>query len=79
MIVISAAGGREYALEDAKFSNGVFTYSIRKAFSKNYESPLTVFKLKEIVSKEVEQLTRGQQKPTSRKEAVNGVWIILDK
>lgn len=71
-VVISAAGGFEYALEDAKYNNGVFTYSIKKAMEN--AKPLTVYQIKDFVSQQVEKLTNGKQKPTSRKENAEFDW-----
>ena len=80
-VVISAAGGLEYALEDAKYSNGVFTYAIKKgllekAADKNTDGDVSVNELKEYVSKTVEELTKGKQKPTTRKEVLEFDWKL---
>lgn len=80
-VVISAAGGLEYALEDAKYSNGVFTYAIKKgllekAADKNADGDISVNELKEYVSKTVEELTKGKQKPTTRKEVLEFDWNL---
>jgi Caspase domain len=80
-IVISAAGGLEYALEDEKYSNGVFTYSIKKGLlegeaDKNANQKITVNELKEFVTKRVMELTKGRQRPTSRKEALEFDWTL---
>jgi WD40 repeat protein len=76
-VVISAAGGLEYAFESARWNNGVFTYCIRKALEEDYKfSRLTVQELQQYVSKAVSALTNGQQKPTSRKENLDYDWAI---
>lgn len=80
-VVISAAGGLEYALEDAKYSNGVFTYAVKKgllekAADKNGDNEISVNELKEYVSKAVEELTKGKQKPTTRKEVLEFDWNL---
>lgn len=76
-IVISAAGGLEYAFESAKWNNGVFTYSVRKAIEEDFKNKaLTVQQLQEYVSEQVSRLTNGQQKPTSRKESLDFDWRI---
>jgi len=72
-VVISAAAGKGYALESQKWNNGVFTYSIldgirNKKADLNGDGIITVTELKDYVSKEVERLTNGKQKPTSRRE-----------
>jgi hypothetical protein len=79
--VISAAGGLEYALEDNKYHNGVFTYAIKKGLldgeadiDKNGE--ITITELKDYVSNLVVKLTGGRQKPTSRRETIGIDWRI---
>ena len=72
-VVISAAGGLEVAYEDEKWTNGVFTYCILKGLTEgladiNDDDEITVSELKSYVSEEVEKLTKGKQKPTSRQE-----------
>ena len=80
-VVISAAGGKEYALESKQWNNGVFTYCVRKALEenaadKNGDKEISISELKEYVSREVETLTQGKQKPTSRKENLEFDWKV---
>jgi uncharacterized caspase-like protein len=80
-VVISAAGGKEYALEGDKWNNGVFTYCVLKGLSngatdKNSDGKISVTELKNYVSSEVQVLTNGKQKPTSRKENLENDWIV---
>ncbi|MFM2138568.1 MAG: hypothetical protein RJA57_875 [Bacteroidota bacterium] len=80
-IVISAAGGLEFAFEDAKWQNGVFTYSIRKglqekAADRNGDGRVSVNELREYVSLLVEQLTGGRQRPATRRELTETDWFI---
>ena len=70
-IVLSAAGGDEYALEGGGWQNGVFTYSILKGLvdmeaDQNLDQTITVQELTKYVNHKVEKLTGGRQKPTSR-------------
>nr|WP_286670546.1 caspase family protein [Fodinibius salsisoli] len=74
-VIISAASGTGYALENDTWKNGVFTYSIIQGLAEreadndgNYR--ITVSELKEYVLKKVEILTEGQQTPTTRQENV---------
>ncbi len=72
-VVISAAAGNSYALESDEWRNGVFTFALlsglkSKAADANRNGEVTVTELKDYVSKEVERLTQGAQKPTSRRE-----------
>ena len=78
-IVISAAAGTGYALESAEWNNGVFTYCILNglknlAADANGDKSVSVSELKDYVSKEVERLTNGAQKPTSRRESLEFDW-----
>lgn len=84
-IIISAAGGMEYAFESAEWNNGVFTYSIIEGlFNKdadqyyggNKDEEVSIQELAVYVSKRVSQLTNEKQKPTSRKENLDYNWII---
>ncbi|MFM9943596.1 MAG: caspase family protein [Bacteroidia bacterium] len=80
-VVISAAGGKEYALESDKWNNGVFTYCVLNGLKstttdKNADGKISVTELKNYVSAEVQVLTAGRQKPTSRKENLDNDWGI---
>lgn len=80
-VVISAAAGNSYALESDEWKNGVFTYSLLAGMKSgdadaNGDDNVTVSELKDFVSKEVERLTKGAQKPTSRKENLEFDFII---
>jgi hypothetical protein len=82
-VIISAAGGQQSALEgegvqvDGKgISNGAFTYCVLE-YLKQHEGDakaLTVVQLKQYVEKRVEEITKGQQKPTSRQETMEIDW-----
>jgi WD40 repeat protein len=72
--IIAAAGGMQYAQENAAFRNGVFTYCILKALQANGE--LTVSQLKRIVSSNVDMLTNGLQKPAARSQFNNYDWVV---
>lgn len=70
-IVLSAAGGREYALEKSEWGNGVFTASVLKglrdsAADSNEDGKVAISELRTFVYKEVQRLTNGEQKPTTR-------------
>lgn len=72
-VIISAASGTGFALENDTWRNGVFTYSVIQGLSE-YKADLdgnrriTVSELKEYILKEVEILTEGRQTPTTRQE-----------
>ena len=74
-MVISSAGGMEFAWEGGDFSNGLFTYSLldglkNKKADLNNDGTVTVSELRDYVSKKVEELTEGKQKPTMRRENI---------
>jgi WD40 repeat protein len=78
--VISAASGKEFALENSTWSNGVFTFSLKKALLENLADlngdGITVNELKNFVSDQVEKYTNGRQRPTTRKENLEYDWKI---
>jgi WD40 repeat protein len=72
--IISAAAGTQFALERSDLKNGVFTYCILEEMKKNI--PTTISQLKKIVGEQVEKMTNGLQKPTSRNENVAVDWHV---
>ncbi len=80
-VVISAAGGKEYALESAEWSNGVFTYSflnglLNKHADRNGDGRVSINEIKDYVQQTVPALTRGRQTPTMRQENVMFDWLV---
>ncbi|MBT1700182.1 caspase family protein [Fulvivirgaceae bacterium PWU4] len=72
-VVISAAAGNSFALESDEWRNGVFTYALingvkSRSADQNRNGEITVSELKDFISEEVQKLTNGAQKPTSRRE-----------
>ncbi|MBT5229163.1 MAG: caspase family protein [Methylococcales bacterium] len=75
-IVLSASTGNEYALENGQWKNGVFTFSILEAMSTfktsnvdvNKNQQLEMSELRDYVYRRVNELTFGQQQPTTRQE-----------
>jgi len=86
IIVISAAGGLEYAFESDKWRNGVFTYCILKGliekeadlekYGGNDDGKISVQELMRYVSFKVPSLTGGKQQPASRRENIDFDWIV---
>jgi WD40 repeat protein len=72
--IISAAGGDQFALEGGKLENGFFTYAILQYLSSHDE--VEINSLKKYVYEEVERLSGGLQKPTSRVENLEMNWRI---
>ncbi|MBI1306440.1 MAG: hypothetical protein GC181_07490 [Bacteroidetes bacterium] len=62
--VISAAAGTQFAMENSKYSNGVFTYAVLELLSK--EKEISVSELQKWVITRVPELTKGLQQPTTR-------------
>jgi len=82
-VVISAAGGMEYAYESSAWNNGVFTYCVRKGLEEktadrlgNNDRNISVQELLNYVSNTVSSLTNGRQKPVSRRENIDYDWIL---
>ncbi|HAS44443.1 MAG TPA: hypothetical protein DCS93_28450, partial [Microscillaceae bacterium] len=79
--VLSSAGGGEFALESEEWNNGVFTYSLldglrnRKA-DLNQDGKVMLSELQQYLGKRVQELTNGQQTPTSRVENLDNDFRI---
>lgn len=73
-IIISAAAGNQYALENGDLQNGVFTYTILEAL--NQYQTIKIGALRKTVSDRVSQLTNGLQKPTFRNETMAVDWDV---
>jgi len=72
-VVISSAGGGEYAYEGADWKNGVFTYSLLEGLKTgnadlNKDGEILVSELRDYVFNQVSKLTGGKQNPTTRQE-----------
>jgi WD40 repeat protein len=63
-VVISAAAGTQFALEDGELSNGVFTFAVLEFLS--HSDKCSMSDLQNWVKKRVPELTSGAQNPTSR-------------
>ena len=71
--VISSAGGLEFAMESENWSNGLFTHCLINGIKNqkadlNGDAEIWLSELQEFVSAEVNHLSNGLQKPTSRIE-----------
>ena len=81
-VVISSAGGGEFAFEGEQWKNGVFTYSLREGLLSgladlNKDHQITVSELQKYILENVQKLTGGKQKPTMRQENIEndfGIW-----
>jgi uncharacterized caspase-like protein len=80
-IMITAAGGRQFALEGKQWNNGVFTYSLLRGLvelkaDNNFDGIVTVSELRQYLLSEVQRLTDGRQQPTTRMENLVNDWNI---
>lgn len=71
--IISAAGGGEFAMESAKWSNGVFTYCLLKGLNEgdadlDKDGEILLTEVQTYLFSQVNILTNGKQQPTSRRE-----------
>jgi hypothetical protein len=67
--IIGASGGAEFALESAKWNNGVFTATIIEALRDkkadlNGDARISVGELRDFLGQRVSELTKGSQKPS---------------
>jgi len=72
-VIISSAGGAEYAYESEQWNNGVYTYSFLEGIKSgkadlNRDGQIMASEIRDYVSENVKKLTKGKQNPTSRKE-----------
>lgn len=72
-VVISSAGGAEFAMESGSWKNGLFTYCFLSAASDwnadlNTDKHLSVSELRKYTYDKVFRLSEGRQKPTTRSE-----------
>lgn len=80
-VVISAASGGGYALENEEIENGIFTYCLIQAVGKNKadvdgDKQISVSELRNYVFDGVKRLSNGKQQPTSRKENLMNDFIV---
>lgn len=74
--IISAAGGDQSALEGDKYQNGYFTYAVLNYL--NTHDVVSINELKNYVFLEVERLSQGKQRPTSRSENLDSDWNLIE-
>lgn len=78
-VIISSAGGLEFAIEGDDWNNGVFTYSFLtgitdKKADLNGDGFIYLSEMNEFVRTEVFTLTKGKQQPTNRTEVLESDW-----
>lgn len=83
-VVVSSAGGGEFAFEGENWKNGVFTYSMLNGINtlladKNKDKKITISELQDYIMKQVQSLTNGRQKSTMRQENIDNDFVIWEK
>ncbi len=79
--VISSAGGAEYAMESDTWKNGLFTFCLldglsNKKADSDHDGNVFLSEIQTYVSKEVEKLSGGKQKPTTRSENLENDYRV---
>lgn len=79
--VISSAGGMEFAQESEEWKNGLFTYCMLEGIRSNRadankDGKIMLSELQMYISSKVTKLSKGLQKPTSRRENDDLDWVI---
>ena len=83
-VIISAAGGRQSAQEGRgevdgrRIENGAFTFSVLECLEQHKGKKLHVSTLKQYAERRVEEITNGEQKPTSRQETMEVDFFIWE-
>jgi len=72
-MIISSAGGTEYAMEGDQWNNGVFTYCLLNGLKNgdadiNRDGKIMMSEINKYVRLKVAELTDGKQQPTNRAE-----------
>jgi WD40 repeat protein len=78
-LVIAAAAGHEFAFETKEQQNGLFTYVLLQGLKENMadvnkDGKVFISELQSYLNKEVERLSKGLQKPTTRQENLGMDW-----
>jgi len=80
-VIISSAGGMEYAMEGGDWNNGVFTYCFINGIKNmkadlNKDGLIMLSEMNLYVRDEVFDLTSGRQQPTNRAEVAESDWRL---
>jgi WD40 repeat protein len=80
-VIISSAGGLEYAIEGDQWNNGVFTYCFLTGLKNNkadinQDGKVMISEMSSYIREAVYTLTKGRQKPTNRAEAIDSDWRL---
>jgi WD40 repeat protein len=80
-MIISSAGGTEYAMEGDQWSNGIFTYCLVNGLKNgdadtNKDGQIMMGEMSAFIREKVFELTNGQQQPTNRVEVLDSDWRL---
>ena len=80
-MIISSAGGMEYAIEGSEWNNGVFTYCMLNGISAgkadlDHNGKIMLSEINAYVREQVYTLTDGRQQPTTRAEVTGSDWRL---
>jgi WD40 repeat protein len=80
-VIISSAGGLEFAIEGGEWNNGVFTYSFISGLTEmkadeNKDGRIMLGEMNEYIREAVFELTKGRQQPTNRAEVLESDWRL---
>lgn len=80
-VIISSAGGLEFAIEGGEWNNGVFTYSFISGLTEmkadvNKDGRVMLGEMNEYIREAVYELTKGRQQPTNRAEVLESDWRL---
>ena len=80
-MIISSAGGTEYAMEGDQWGNGIFTYCLINGLRNgeadtNKNGEIMMGEMSAFIRKKVFELTNGQQQPTNRAEVLDSDWRL---
>ena len=83
-IVISSAGGAEYAMESDQWQNGLFTYAFLSGLNAleadvNKDGNIQVSEIRKYVNDKVKKISGGKQIPSSREDNISQDYAIFVK
>ena len=80
--IIAAAAGAQFAYEDDKYQNGIFSHAVKEALAKgkadkDFDGVILVTELKQYVNKRVAELSKKRQVPVSRRENTSQNFTVF--
>lgn len=79
--VLASSNGLEFALEGEEWTNGIFTYCIKRGLldglaDLDHDEKIMVSELQKYLNRAVREITKDTQQPTLRIENINNDWRI---